>query len=326
MDKSVVESRIRPRRSVCPKTLLGNRENRPGAAAQAGVVSWRALYPFQPKYIDRGDGIKMHYVDEGKGGPVVFVHGNPWWSFCFRDLMGAVKERRRVVAFDHVGMGLSEKPGEDRYEFTLQNRVADMSKLMDSLALEKITLVVHDWGGMIGCAWACLNPERVSRLVVFNTAAWIPEKYSFPWQLRLARSSLGELCVRGLNLFTIGGVATCFKRRKPAKDEVEGYYSPSKDADNRLAQHRFVRDIPREQGVPAYELCKWTGDNLSKLSGKPALIVWGGKDFVFTKPFYDEWVARFPAAEKRYLPDAGHLVFDDASAEVVPLVRKFIEA
>src|SRR5579883_819219 len=118
-------------------------------------MTWRALYPFQPNYFDRGGGIKMHYVDEGEGAPVVFVHGNPWWSFGFRDLMAEAKKTRRVVAFDHVGMGLSAKPGADQYSFTLQSRLEDMERLLDFLKLERITLVVHDWGGMIGCAWAC---------------------------------------------------------------------------------------------------------------------------------------------------------------------------
>lgn len=289
-------------------------------------MSWRRLYSFGPNYFDRGEGIRMHYVDEGEGDPVVFVHGNPWWSFGYRDMISAFRERRRVVAFDHIGMGLSEKPGEDRYDFTLRSRVDDMERLIAKLGLEKITLVVHDWGGMIGSAWACRHPELVKKLVVFNTGAWIPENYSFPWQLTLARSPLGALCVRGLNLFTIGGVATCFQRRVPTRDEAEGYYSPSKDPNNRLSQHRFVQDIPRKPGDKAYELCKWTGDNLHKLAGKEMLLVWGGQDFVFRKEFYDEWVERFPTAEKHFLADAGHLVFDDAGAEVGPIVKRFIES
>jgi cis-3-alkyl-4-acyloxetan-2-one decarboxylase len=288
-------------------------------------VSWREYYPFQPKYFDRGGGIKMHFVDNNEGEPIVFVHGNPWWSFCYRTLMASLGEEYRVVAFDHVGMGLSSKPAEPDYRFTLESRVDDMERLLDHLKLDRVTLVLHDWGGMIGGTWAARHPERVSRLVVFNTAAFLPSGYSFPWQLKLARSFLGTVLVRGLNAFVWGGVATCFSRREPASWEREGYSFPSKDMNNRLAVHRFVQDIPLKPSDAAYQLCRWTGDNLNKLIDRPMQIVWGGKDFVFTKPFFDEWTRRFPKAETHYLADAGHLVFDDAGREVVPLVRNFLE-
>jgi haloalkane dehalogenase len=286
-------------------------------------VSWRELYPFTPKYFDR-KGLRMHYIDEGAGDPIVFVHGNPWWSFCYRDYLAALKKTNRVVAFDHIGMGLSSKPDELNYRFTLQSRVDDMEALLDSLKLDKISLVLHDWGGMIGGAWAAKNHERVSRLVIFNTLSFLPTGYSFPWQLKVARSPLGGLLVRGGNLFVTGGVATCFTRRRPIDDERQGYYFPSGDPANRLAVHRFVQDIPLTPDDAAYQLCQWTGDHLHKLQEKPARIIWGGKDFVFTTPFLEDWKRRFPKAEVTLLPDAGHLVFDDARDEVLPLVTSFL--
>lgn len=287
-------------------------------------MSWRGLYPFQPRYLELPGGHKLHYIDEGSGEPVVFVHGNPWWSFCFRNLSEGVRPRRRAIAFDHIGMGLSSKPTDEEYRFTLQSRVDDMDRLMDALKLERVTLVVHDWGGMIGCAWACRRPERVARLIVFNTAAWLPEGCGFPWQLSLARSRLGGLLVRGLNLFMIGGLVTSFHRRLFSNDERDGYFFPSKEMRNRLAIHRFVQDIPRNPGDPAYDLCKWTGDNLHKLAEKPALIVWGGRDFVFTQPFFEEWKKRFPGAQAHLIETAGHLVFDDAREEAVDFVQDFL--
>ncbi len=141
------------------------------------------LYPFTPHYIEiggrsaatgasSGAGHRMHYVDEGQGDPVLMVHGNPSWSFYYRDLISALRASHRVIAPDHIGCGRSDKPNDDRYDYTLSTRVADLGTLIDSLDLRAITLVVHDWGGMIGMAWAVQNRDRIARLVVMNSAAF----------------------------------------------------------------------------------------------------------------------------------------------------------
>ncbi len=112
------------------------------------------LYPFAPHFLDRG-GLLYHYVDEGHGDPIVFVHGNPTWSFFFRDVIRGLRDRYRVVAMDHVGMGMSDKPDDSRYEYSLGRRALDLELLLDQLGMrENLTLVLHDWGGMIGMAYA----------------------------------------------------------------------------------------------------------------------------------------------------------------------------
>src|SRR5437764_2145304 len=149
------------------------------------------------------DGLRYHYVDEGRGDPVVMLHGNPTWSFYFRDLIRDLRSDYRVIAPDHVGMGLSDKPDDSRYEYTLRRRVDDLETLLERTGVgDRVTLVLHDWGGMIGMAWASRHPERVRRLVVLNTAAFrLPPTKRLPLSLRLCRSPLGPLLVRGLNLF-----------------------------------------------------------------------------------------------------------------------------
>jgi len=133
----------------------------------------RELYPFEGRYFDRGAGVRMHYLDEGEGPPVVMVHGNPTWSFYYRQLVLALRDGHRCIVPDHVGMGLSDKPGDDRYAYTLAQRVDDLEALLEHLGVDRdVTLVVHDWGGMIGMAWAARHPERVARLVILNTAAF----------------------------------------------------------------------------------------------------------------------------------------------------------
>ena len=127
---------------------------------------------YTPKYFTR-DGLSMHYLDEGKGAPVVMVHGNPSWCWLFRDLIAALKPNYRCVAPDHIGMGLSDRPDDARYQYTLDSRVADFSAFMERIVpTGPVTLVVHDWGGAIASAWAVKNPDRVARMVVLNTAAF----------------------------------------------------------------------------------------------------------------------------------------------------------
>src|SRR5262245_40625611 len=157
------------------------------------------LYPFRSHFLDRS-GVRMHYLDEGSGPPVVMVHGNPTWSFYFRNLVQALRDDYRTVVPDHIGCGLSDKPGDDRYEYTLDRRVADLEALLDSLGLtSNLTLVLHDWGGMIGMAFASRHPERIRRLVILNTAAFLlPAGKRLPRSLWLVRNTpLGPLLVRG---------------------------------------------------------------------------------------------------------------------------------
>lgn len=289
------------------------------------AAGWRALYPFESRYFDRGDGVRLHYVDEGKGEAVVLVHGNPTWSFYFRELVKDLRRDRRALAVDHVGMGLSDCPDEGRYRYTLSSRVEDLEKLLEARGIrEDVTLVVHDWGGMIGLAWAARHPERVARLVVLNTAGFLPPWSGLPWQLRLARSPLGAVAVRGLNAFVRGAARSCAARRPLSPAVKEGLAAPYGSWARRLAVHRFVQDIPEKPGDPAYELCRQTGERLALLAQKPALLIWGMKDFVFDGRFLAEFKRRLPQAESRQLADCGHFVLEDAPEEIVPLVRDFL--
>src|SRR3954452_2796843 len=149
------------------------------------------------------DGLRLHYLDEGEGEPVVMVHGNPTWSFYFRDLVEAMNGSYRTIVPDHIGCGRSDKPDDSRYEYTLKSRVDDLEALLDHLEVDRgITLVLHDWGGMIGMAYAARHPERISRLVILNTGASpLPATKPFPWALRVCRDTrLGAGLVRGLNV------------------------------------------------------------------------------------------------------------------------------
>ena len=258
------------------------------------------------------------------------LHGNPTWSFYYRHLIDDLRDSYRVIVPDHIGCGLSDKPDDARYDYTLARRVDDLEALLDHLGLDReLTLVLHDWGGIIGMTFAARHPERIARLVVCNTAAFHkPAGKSFPCALALFRDSpAGAWLVRGLNLFVRGTDLDRLQDAIACRRSVrDAYAAPYDSWANRIAIHRFVQDIPLRPGDRSYELISWVQDRLPLLRSVPMLIAWGMKDFVFDEPVLDEWVRRFPAAEVHRFPRAGHLLFEDEREAVNRLVRSFLSA
>jgi cis-3-alkyl-4-acyloxetan-2-one decarboxylase len=291
------------------------------------TVTLQTEYPFSGKYLDL-NGLKYHYIDEGSGPPVIMVHGNPSWSFYYRNLVKALSQDHRCIVPDHIGCGFSDKPGDDRYDYTLSRRVADLEKLIDSLHLrEKVTLVVHDWGGMIGMTWATRHPERIARLVILNTAAFpLPKAKPFPLALRICRdTAVGTLLVRGFNAFAAGAASVGCKIQPLSKALKELYCLPYDSWQNRIATLRFVQDIPLHPGDRGYDLISSTAAGLEQFSNLPVLILWGEKDFVFDRHFLEEWIKRFPGAEVHRWKEGGHYILEDVKAEAVPLIKGFLE-
>jgi pimeloyl-ACP methyl ester carboxylesterase len=284
-------------------------------------------YPFEGKRLDL-DGLGYHYLDEGSGPPVVMVHGNPSWSFYYRNLVLALRDRYRCIVPDHIGCGLSDKPGDNRYPYTLSRRVDDLEKLLERLGIrENITLVVHDWGGMIGMAYAVRHPGRIKRLVILNTGAFhLPTSKPFPLALRICRNTfIGTLLVRGYNAFSrAASYVGC--KRNPMSDKMRTLYQLPYDSwKNRIATLRFVQDIPLKPGDRAYDLVSSVADGIGQFRTLPMLICWGELDFVFDRHFLAKWRQLFPDAEVHSYPDCGHYILEDASEEVVPLISEFMK-
>ena len=133
---------------------------------------WHPLYPFESHEIRLG-GMRYHYLDEGAGPALVLVHGNPTWSFMWREIVLALRGKFRLIVPDHMGCGLSDKPSPARYSYRLAQRVTDLVQLIEHLDLQHVTLVAHDWGGAIGMGAAVAAPGRFERFVLMNTAAFL---------------------------------------------------------------------------------------------------------------------------------------------------------
>lgn len=274
-------------------------------------------------------GVRLHYIDEGAGDPVVMLHGNPTWSFYYRHMIEELSDSYRVIAPDHIGCGLSDKPDDSRYDYTLARRVDDLEALLDHLHLDRdLTLVLHDWGGIIGMTFAARHPDRIARLVVANTAAFHkPAGKSFPTALALFRDSpAGAWLARGLNLFVHGTGRIGCKTRRLSREVRDAYAAPYDSWANRIAIHRFVQDIPLHPGDRSYEVISEVQDRLHLLKSIPMMIAWGMRDFVFDESVLDEWTRRFPAAGVHRFPRAGHLLFEDEREAVNGLVRSFLAA
>lgn len=285
------------------------------------LADLRDLYPFAPHFLDVG-GPRMHYVDEGTGPAVVMLHGNPTWSFYYRQLILGLRDRYRVIAPDHIGCGLSEKP--QRYDYTLAKHIANVERLIEHLELKKITLVVHDWGGAIGMGWAARHPKVVHRIVLFNTTAFIGP---CPWRIRICRWPIfGDLALRRLNLFARGALwFACKKRRRMTRKVKRGYLLPYDSWANRVGVLRFVRDIPLNPDHPSHQLICEIDASLGMFRDRPQLICWGMRDFCFNTSYLEEWIARFPSAQVHRFEDAGHYVVEDAGDRILPLMKDFLE-
>ena len=283
------------------------------------------LYPFQGRFFDR-KGTRLHYLDEGQGPAVVMVHGNPTWSFYYRNLVLALRCNHRCIVPDHIGCGLSDKPGLEKYDYSLRSRIDDLENLLDHLGVKECSLVVHDWGGMIGMAWAVRHPERIRKLVILNTSAFpLPSTKRLPFALWLGRSTwLGTWLIRRLNLFCRLAARVGVKRAPLARDVRAEYLRPYNSWRNRIAVSKFVQTIPLRESDPGYDIILEVASGLEQLQDKPMLIAWGLRDFVFDRHFLEEWQRRFPNADVMRFDDAGHYILEDAQEEVVGRVRGFL--
>ncbi|WPJ95703.1 alpha/beta fold hydrolase [Coraliomargarita algicola] len=281
----------------------------------------RLEYPFASHELSLRSGATMHYVDEGAGPVVIMLHGNPTWSFYYRNLVKELQAAGfRCIVPDHIGCGLSDKP-ED-YNYTLKQRIEDIEELIDYLGIEHFSLVVHDWGGAIGCGVAGRRPEALDQLVLLNTGAFLSKRIPF----RIAAIKLpvwGEFVIRALNGFA--GPAATMAVKTPLKPAVKrGILWPYRSWRDRVAVWNFVKDIPLHEGHPSYATLREVELGLAKLADKPIQLVWGARDFCFSMHFHDRFRAFFPQSESQVYPKHGHYILEDGGREVWQQIVAFL--
>lgn len=283
------------------------------------------LYPFESHYMDIG-GHRYHYVEEGAGDPVVLVHGNPSWSFYYRELIQKLAPNYHCLAPDHIGMGYSDKPDDDAYSYTVQQRVADLEEFLAAKGFtENVTLILHDWGGIIGMSWARRHPEVVKKIVLLNTAGFhLPETKKFPFMLKATRTWAGAFFVRGFNAFNGGSTRIGVTRIKMPREVARAYTAPYNSWKNRIATLRFVQDIPLRKGDSAYDHFTDLQEHLHLFRNTPVMMAWGMKDIVFDEHVLNKWLEYLPDADVHRFEDCGHYVLEDAQEEIGKLVVEFL--
>lgn len=281
------------------------------------------------------DGRRIHYVDEGAGEAILFLHGNPTWSYLYRHQIRGLRDGYRCVAPDHLGFGLSDKPRDADYG--MRAHVERLGWLVEKLELRDLTLVVQDWGGVIGLRWAVDHKEQVKRLVILNTAGFFPRSagqmlsmrpvpYALPMLWLLKIPGLGELFVQGLNGFARLVPLVSAHRERMTREVTAGYLDPYPTWGSRRAHLRSVRQIPMRASDPAAQLLREIDE---KLTGwrVPTQLIWGMKDPVFTSWFLRGFERRLPDhAPSLEIPDAGHFLQDDTPDRITEKIREFLRA
>jgi len=309
-------------------------------------VGWRSLYPYDSHYLalgsQRASGgaqVRLHYIDEGPRGvsselarhkpssdrfdtsgvqhrasSILCVHGNPTWSFYYRSIVDRFSATNRVVAVDHIGCGMSDKPPQ--YTYTLQQHTDNLVALIDAIDMQRIVMVVHDWGGAIGLGAALRRLDRMAGLVVLNTGAFPPPYVP----LRIAACRLpwiGSFAMRHLNAFARAATVMAIDRLPRLETKVrDGLLAPYDTAAHRVGIDGFVKDIPMSKTHPTFATLQKLESDLPKLGQLPIRLVWGMKDWCFTPECLRRFKVAWPNASVCELSDVGHYVMEEAAAEV----------
>lgn len=286
-----------------------------------GEQSWlsQSLYPFRGEYFDSEDGL-MHYVDEGTGDPILLVHGTPTWSFLYRNQIAHLSQEYRVIAVDHLGFGLSEKPEDAPYG--PEDHARRLTAFVDSIGLKSFSLGVHDFGGPIGLSYAIHNPDTVNRLILFNTWLWsLKQDRLMRWTGRVMRGFLGRLFYRRFNGSPRFMLKAAWGSETGLTDEVHSHYTaPFKSSKDRTAPWVLAQALI---GSTEWYESQWA--HISQITDKPTLVIWGLNDPTFDESYLARWERTLSLETIHRLPDIGHFVPDEAPEQVNAKITAFLE-
>lgn len=289
----------------------------PDHSLATDALPWldRALYPFSPRRFATAHGA-MSYVDVGRGPVVLLVHGTPSWSFEWRHVIEALSGDHRVIAPDHLGFGLSDKPADA--PLAPADHAARLDALVRHLALRDVTLVVHDFGGPIGLPLALRGDGAIGRVVVLNTWMWSNAGDRGVARVdRFVRSALGRFLYMRLNASPRWLLPAVFGKRFRLTKAVHRHYTaPFGVRADRAAPYALALSLA---GANAWYEALWAKrDALTKL---PMTIVWGERDPAFGATHLERWTSSFPCAEVVRLPDVGHFPAEEAPEPVTAAIR-----
>lgn len=268
-------------------------------------------YPFTPKEFTLPMGA-MSYVDEGEGEPLIMVHGNPSWSFEFRSLIKHFADTHRCVAPDHIGFGLSDKPTD--WDYLPQQHAENLEALLESLELGDITLIVGDWGGPIGLAYAIRNPNAVKRIIITNTWLWSTQN---DWYYRafsgFVGGPIGRWLIHRYNFFARTILRSTFGDKSKLTPEIHRHFiEPLSRPEERKGCWVFPKQI-----IAASDWLADLWEQRDRLEGRVKLIAWGMKDIAFREKELNHWVKHFPGARVLRYADAGHLLAEEKSDALI---------
>lgn len=276
-----------------------------------------SMYPFASRHLEV-DGGRMHYVDEGEGPPIVLVHGTPVWSFVYRHLIRDLAATHRVIAPDHLGFGLSDKPEDGAY------RPADHARrlgaLIEHLELRDVVLVVHDFGGPIGLWYAVENPDNVRGLVLFNTWMWSLAGTPAERMSRMLSGTVGRFLYRRLNVSPRWLIPMLFGDRSKLTPDIHRHYTgvfPT--AAERQAPWVFARELI---GSTDWYESLWS--RREAIAEMPTLLLWGMRDTAFPPDSLRRWEGALRRARVVEFADAGHFVQEEAPAEAAREIHAFL--
>lgn len=279
-----------------------------------------SLYPFRPRLMTLEEG-DLHYLDEGEGEPVLFVHGTPTWSFLWRDFIKDLRQTNRCVALDHLGFGLSDKPEDAIY--SPRAHTGRLEDFIERLELENITLVVHDFGGPIGLNYALKQPERIRSVFIMNTWLWSNEgNQSIERASRLLSGPVGTFLYKQLNFSARVLLKAGFgDKRKLTKQLHKHYLKPFDTPDKRLAPYILAKELT---GSNDWYTSLW--EQRHKLSNIPMMIAWGMKDRFFPPAHLERWHQAFPNASITKYKRAGHFLQEESASSLIQQLEMFISA
>lgn len=272
------------------------------------------LFPYQSRFLDI-DGSRIHYVDEGSGPVLLLLHGNPTWSFVYRDIIQGLKKHFRCIALDYPGFGLSRAAPD--YTFLPADHARVVERFVLAMDLNDMTMMVQDWGGPIGLWVAGRHPERVRGLIIGNTFAWpVNGDPHFEHFSTLMGGPVGGFLIRHFNAFVNLLIPAGVRRKKLPGEVMTAYRKPFPDKASRLPTRIFPREITR-----SHSFLTEVEAGLANLTERPVLILWPDRDIAFRAQERARFEVLFPRHQTIELRGAGHYIQEDAPAEIVDAVQ-----